>query len=218
MPRRRDRIKNERSFYFVRRGILCGVPRVSEDHLTARREQILAAARTCFLSKGLHNTSMQDLIKEAGLSVGAVYRYFKSKNDIITAIAARVASDFGRHIDAVADRRLPLGESMELVLEGIESQMGPDGNLRIALQVWGEATLDPTIGGIVRHTFEELRASVRRLVTHAVESGELPASTDVDAATSAVYGMIPGFALQNMLTGYPDRHTYMAGLRTLLNR
>nr|BFE67761.1 hypothetical protein GCM10020092_010620 [Actinoplanes digitatis] len=58
---------------------MCGVPRVSEDHLTARREQILAAARLCFLRNGLHNTSMQDLIQEAGLSVGAVYRYFKSK-------------------------------------------------------------------------------------------------------------------------------------------
>jgi AcrR family transcriptional regulator len=194
------------------------VPRVSEDHLTARREQILGAARTCFLSKGLHNTSMQDLIKEAGLSVGAVYRYFKSKNEIINAIAAGVASGFGQHIEAVADRRLPLGESMELVLEGIETQMGPGGNLPIALQVWGEATLDPTIGAIVRDTYNELRSSMSRLVVHAVESGELPAGTDIDAVTSALYGMIPGFALQRMLTGYPDRHTYVKGMRTLLNR
>jgi AcrR family transcriptional regulator len=194
------------------------VPRVSEDHLTARREQILAAARTCFLSKGLHNTSMQDLIKEAGLSVGAVYRYFKSKNEIINAIAAGVASGFGQHIDAVVDRRLPLGESMELVLEGIEAQIGPDGNFPIALQVWGEATLDPTIGGIVRDTYNGLRASVRRLVVHAVESGELPAGTDIDAVTSVVYGMIPGFALQRVLTGFPDRRTYVEGMRALINR
>ena len=68
-----------------------GVPRVSADHLTARREQILAAARACFLRNGLHTTSMQDLIREAGLSVGAVYRYFKSKNEIINAIAETVA-------------------------------------------------------------------------------------------------------------------------------
>jgi len=62
------------------------MPRVSEDHLTARREQILAAARRCFLRKGVHNTSMQDLIGEAGMSVGAVYRYFRSKDEIINAI------------------------------------------------------------------------------------------------------------------------------------
>src|SRR3954470_20425803 len=95
---------------------MCVVPRVSEDHLTARREQILAAARTCFLTKGLHNTSMQDLIQEAGMSVGAVYRYFKSKNEIIAAIAATVVGGVQQHIDTVADRRLPLADSLELVL------------------------------------------------------------------------------------------------------
>jgi AcrR family transcriptional regulator len=194
------------------------VPRVSEDHLTARREQILAAARTCFLNKGLHNTSMQDLIKEAGLSVGAVYRYFKSKNDIISAIASTVTTGMEQHIDAVADRRLPLIESMDLVLDGIDSQIGPDGNLRIALQVWGEATLDPAIGAIVRERYEGLRRSVRRLVVQAVESGELAAGTDIDAVACVLYGFIPGFALQRVLTGFPDKKTYVAGMRALLNR
>jgi len=198
--------------------MLCLVPRVSEDHLTARREQILAAARTCFLNKGLHNTSMQDLIKEAGLSVGAVYRYFKSKNDIINAIAVNVAGGFQQHIEAVADLRLPLGESLDRVLQGIEIQIGPEGNFPIALQVWAEAMLDPTIGEIVRDRYNGLRDSVRRLVVHAVESGELPADTDVAAVSTALYGTIPGFALQRVLTGYPDRATYMAGMRALLNR
>ena len=81
--RRSARVKSERSFYNG------GVPRVSEAHLAARRQQILDAARTCFLRNGFHQTSMQDVIREAGLSVGAVYRYFPSKNDLITALAER---------------------------------------------------------------------------------------------------------------------------------
>src|SRR3954451_7223267 len=104
--------------------ILRGVPRVSEEPLIARREQILDAARVCFLAKGLHNTSMQDLIHEAGLSVGAVYRYFKSKNEIINAIATTVTVGLRQPIDAVADGRLPLADSIELVLDGVEAQLG----------------------------------------------------------------------------------------------
>jgi AcrR family transcriptional regulator len=209
-----DEIESRTSVRFI----LCNVPRVSEDHLIARREQILAAARTCFLNKGLHNTSMQDLIKEAGLSVGAVYRYFKSKNDIINAIAVNVAGGLQQHIEAVADLRLPLGDSLDRVLEGLDAQLGPDGNLRIALQVWGEATLDPAIGAIVRERYEGLRRSVRRLVVQAVESGELAAGTDVDAVAGVLYGLIPGFALQRVLTGFPDKKTYVAGMRALLDR
>jgi AcrR family transcriptional regulator len=193
------------------------VPRVSEDHLTARREQILAAARRCFLTKGLHTTSMQDLIQEAGLSVGAVYRYFKSKNEIINAIASTVAGGLQQHIDEVAARRLPLADSLDLILDGIDAQLRvPDGNFPIALQVWGEATLDPTIGGIVRERYEGLRASMRTVVEHAVGSGELPAGTDVAAVTSVLSGMLPGYAMQRLLSGWPDKQTYMAGVRALL--
>ena len=194
------------------------MPRVSTEHLTARREQILAAARICFLNKGLHNTSMQDLIQEAGLSVGAVYRYFKSKNDIIAAIASTVVGGIQEHIDGVASRRLPLTDAMSLVLDGVEEQLGEGGYLPIALQVWAEATLDPAIGAIVKVRYESLRASMRTLVVHAVETGELPADADVDATTAVLYGFLPGYALQRLLTGAPDKKTFMVGVRTLLDR
>ncbi len=64
------------------------MPRVSDEHLEARRAQILGAARRAFTRNGFHSTSMQDILRESGLSAGAVYRYFPSKVDIIAAIAS----------------------------------------------------------------------------------------------------------------------------------
>ncbi|MEV4347997.1 TetR/AcrR family transcriptional regulator [Actinoplanes sp. NPDC049596] len=194
------------------------MPRVSEEHLNARRQQILDAARVCFVTKGLHNTSMQDLIKEAGLSVGAVYRYFKSKNEIIAAIAETVTGGILQHINDVAERRLPLTESMAAVLDAIEVQLGPGGHLPIALQVWAESSVDPAIAAITRDRYTTLRKALQVLVENAVESGELPAGTDVEAVTSAFYSFVPGYALQRMLTGSPDKQTYLRGIRELINR
>ncbi|MBM2622199.1 TetR/AcrR family transcriptional regulator [Actinoplanes sp. LDG1-06] len=194
------------------------MPRVSEQHLTARREQILAAARACFLRKGLHNTSMQDLIKEAGLSVGAVYRYFKSKDEIIAAIAEGVVGGIRSRIDEIATRRLPLLESLELLLDVIDEQARPGGALPVALQIWAESTVDPSISRIVFERYSDLRAGVRVLIVHAAESGELPAGTDVDEVTGAFYALIPGFALQRMLLGAPDKEGFLRGFRALTNR
>jgi AcrR family transcriptional regulator len=196
------------------------MPRVSADHLTARREQILEAARVCFLRNGLHNTSMQDLIQEAGLSVGAVYRYFKSKNEIINAIAESVAGTLTAYLDELARRepRMPIGEVMSLVLDVVDVQIGPNGNFPIALQVWAEATRDPAIGEIVRHRYDGMRSAFAVMARRAVEAGELPPDTDVDAVGAALFGMIPGFALQRLLVGYPDKETYLRGVRALLNR
>lgn len=198
--------------------MMWGVPRVSEDHLTARREQILVAARACFLRKGLHNTSMQDLIKEAGLSVGAVYRYFKSKDEIIAAIAGGVVGGISRRIDEIATQQLPLLESLSVLLDVIDEQTGADGAFPIALQVWAESTVDPAIQTIVYERYTGLRASVRVLVAQAAERGELPPGADLDDVTSAFYALIPGYGLQRMLIGTPDRDGFLRGVRALYNR
>ena len=58
------------------------MPRVTQEHLDARRRQILDAARRRFIKNGFHATSMQDVLTEADLSAGAVYRYFASKSDL----------------------------------------------------------------------------------------------------------------------------------------
>ena len=63
------------------------MPKVSEAHLAARRQQILDAALACFDRDGFHGASMQDIFEESGMSAGAVYRYFSSKEDIVEAIA-----------------------------------------------------------------------------------------------------------------------------------
>ena len=64
------------------------MPKVSEEYRAERRAHILAAARRCFVRDGFHGTSMHDLVEEAGVSSGAVYRYFPSKDAVIEAIAA----------------------------------------------------------------------------------------------------------------------------------
>ena len=61
------------------------MPKVSKEHSEARRRQIIDAAYQCFARKGFHQTTMRDIYEEAGLSPGAVYHYFDSKDEIIQA-------------------------------------------------------------------------------------------------------------------------------------
>ncbi len=193
------------------------MPRVSEAHLAARREQILDAARRRFLRNGFHNTSMQDVIAEAGLSVGAVYRYFRSKNEIIAAIAGSYATELRAVTGALAaDRTLGLDEVMERVVELVDENTGPDGVLRLAVQVWAEALRDPAVGALAEDIYVTIRGNFVQLARRAVETGELPADADPEGVGAALFSLLLGYALQRMLTGQPDLSTYRAGLRSLL--
>ena len=130
------------------------MPKVSEAHLAARRAQILDAARSCFVREGFHVTSMQDVIAEAGLSVGAVYRYFKSKNEIIDAIAAQYSETIGAVLEqVVTDPARPLIDAMSAAFDVMDETVGPDGPLRIAVQVWAEALRDEKAAELAERFF-----------------------------------------------------------------
>jgi AcrR family transcriptional regulator len=68
-------------------------PKVPEAYLKARRTEIIEAAYKCFMEKGFHNTTMQDIYKATHLSPGAVYNYFSSKEDIVVG-AVEMYSDW----------------------------------------------------------------------------------------------------------------------------
>src|SRR5580700_9107537 len=108
------------------------MPKVSQQYRDARRDQILDAAKRCFLRDGFHATSMQDLFAEAGLSSGAVYRYFASKDDVIHAVAAE-------------DPGASVGAALAEVLEIAQARDARDGLGQIAVLVWGEALRSPSI-------------------------------------------------------------------------
>ena len=71
------------------------MPKVTDEHVAARRRQILSAALRCFAREGFHRTTMQDIFRESDLSPGAVYSYFKGKDELTFAIIAEVMSFVG---------------------------------------------------------------------------------------------------------------------------
>src|SRR5207244_8171075 len=64
-----------------------GVPRVSQDHLDARRRQILDGARACFARHGYEGATVRRLEEETGLSRGAIFHHFRDKESLFLALA-----------------------------------------------------------------------------------------------------------------------------------
>jgi len=62
------------------------LPKVSEQHKDARRQQILDAAMRCFSERGVQRTTLREICRESGLSRGAVYTYFPSKHAIVQGV------------------------------------------------------------------------------------------------------------------------------------
>jgi AcrR family transcriptional regulator len=194
------------------------MPRVSTEHLAARRQQIMDAAALCFARNGFHATSMQDVIAEAGLSVGAVYRYFRSKDELRAAIAEQNIGGLAEELAAVARHRPALApaDAMARALEIVEPRLGPDGVAQLAVQIWAEAIRSAELRTFVSAAYERLRDSFVTITRRARDAGHVPPAVDADALGLALFTLMPGYIIQRLITGHPDRATMTAAIRALL--
>ena len=65
------------------------MPKISDERRAERREQILAGARRCFAEHGYEGATVAKLEREIGLSRGAIFNYFPSKEDLFVELAVR---------------------------------------------------------------------------------------------------------------------------------
>ena len=65
------------------------MPKISKERRELRRLQVLEAATRCFARNGFHGTAMEDIVRESGLSPGAIYCYFRGKQEIVETITAQ---------------------------------------------------------------------------------------------------------------------------------
>jgi TetR/AcrR family transcriptional regulator, transcriptional repressor of aconitase len=128
------------------------MPKVSPEYLAARRAQIIETARELFSRKGLSDTSMSDLVAASGMSTGAIYRYFASKDELVAAVAE------GR--DGTVEGDFPAAESPGDILARLLSYVSaPAGveHARLTAQIWGSAAVQPALAEIARTRHASLR-------------------------------------------------------------
>jgi AcrR family transcriptional regulator len=194
------------------------VPQVSDEHRERRRQQILDAARRCFVRQGFHQTSMADILDEAGLSAGAVYRYFTGKNELITAIAEHVIGQVTNLLEPIVTQDPPPTLD-EVVRQGLTATsdlaFGDDGFARLAPQVWAEALRDPALAQVIRSRYRVLHGLLSQLVVAEQRAGRIAADAAPEDVAKVLIGAIMGYILQRLLIGNVDPNSYAAGLAAL---
>lgn len=194
------------------------VPRVSQEHLDARRQQILAAARRCFVHNGFHATSMQDILREAELSAGALYRYFASKDEIVVAIAAEALTDIRAAFQPLveADPPPPIDEAFVVMCTAIQERDRADGLARMAIQIWGEAVRSPELAERLRDLVRTMRELATQLVRNYQRRGEISPRVPAERVAPILLGVLPGFMLQQALFGDVDPAMAGEAIRALV--
>ena len=153
------------------------MPKLKPDTQRARREHILDAALQCFARGGFHATTMHAICREAGVSPGALYVYFDSKEALIAGLCERDRAEFAERFANLAaapdflEALAQIGEHY-FVDESAEKQ-------RFVVEMGIEATRNPRIAEIFMSVDKFCNDSFEALFRRLKDDGRIAPRVDI---------------------------------------
>ena len=161
-----------------------------------KRHVILTAAIDCFLEKGFHQTSMRDIAKKSGSSLGNIYNHFKSKDVLIAEIAtleAEELNDLTFFLNKDRSALLILKEFIDIYLKLVSKRE----NILLTAEITTEGLRNKAIGkGFVANR-AKLAKALTELITKGVLSKEFSGDIDKKEAAHLILDLIEGLAMRS---------------------
>jgi AcrR family transcriptional regulator len=161
------------------------VPKISEERKAARREQILNAARRCFAEYGYEGATVIRLEQATGLSRGAIFNYFPSKEDLFIELVTR---------DEARISQLWVHEGLEAVIHEIR-EVDPNW-LAVYLELVRRVRTDQDFRKRLEERYQELIPANRARLEEARRTGELRSDVPVKQLGQFLNLILNGIAVQ----------------------
>jgi AcrR family transcriptional regulator len=150
------------------------LPKLKPEELESRRQEIIDAARTCFLRNGFHRTTTDEICKQASITPGGLYHYFGGKDEIIAAVIQQQAQDvIGRirsMLDAAGGMRPAFQQVAQLFIETMNDP-NIENVVRLEIEIWGEALKNPKLGAVSREAWALRQEMMQTMIERGAEEG-----------------------------------------------
>jgi AcrR family transcriptional regulator len=166
-------------------------PDVSEE----RKAQVLAAARLIFSSQPYQAVTMRDIARKAKLSVGGVYWYFQSKDEILTALLQQNAEENINLIQRLLETDAPASRRLTLIFDHIARQVDDQSQLYfMGAKYHAMLSRDPDTITVMERLGTGYRAGLAALIEQGIARGEF-ARIDAQEIANTFMGAYEGLML-----------------------
>ena len=187
------------------------MPRVSQAHELQVRQRIVRAALQVFAERGFHRATMQDIVRQSGLSVGAIYTYFKSKEELILAGCDLITDqEMGALFERLSREltfRDRISAAVGFFFDQLDFERQVAGGPRLLIEAWAAADSQPAIREMLLRRRREIHSLTVALLHEGIASGELPAWIDMAAVAPALGALLDGILLESIEEGAGYRRT-----------
>lgn len=164
---------------------------IEPEHRVQQTDRVLMAARKCFIQHGFHASGMAEIAKACRMSAGNIYHYFPHKDAIVQAITDEIHSRLLRTLRLLADHQDPVDGLIGIMGLSLQ-EICSDSNARLWMEIAAEAPRNKVIRNIWMRFDMDLRQLLERLLSRAVQAGQLPPDTDVEATSLWLVALLDG--------------------------
>ncbi|MBN8912119.1 MAG: TetR/AcrR family transcriptional regulator [Rhizobiales bacterium] len=160
------------------------MPKLKPETQQARRERILDAAEVCFARAGFHRCTMQDICREAGISPGALYVYFASKEDLIAGIVERDRAKLAAELTELSKAPDLLAALARLGEHYTVEE--PHYKRVLGIEIGGEATRNAAVGETFHSVDVFCRQAFEQVFARAEQDGKIAPKDDARTLAEVV--------------------------------
>jgi AcrR family transcriptional regulator len=163
-----------------------------------RKNQIFVSALKLFASRGLAGTKISDIAQDAGFSQGLVYHYFKSKDDIYTALINRAFTNLNKALDYLENMDKPPLEKIrfafdELINNFIKSDITAKNHLLIAISAASDS-VPAAVKQIIGENYQLPYTVIRKIIEAGQQDGTI-ANHNSEELSMLFWSTINGLAI-----------------------
>jgi AcrR family transcriptional regulator len=166
------------------------------DLSAARKNQILDAAMAVFARSGFHEARMDDIAQESGLSKGTLYWYFKSKEEIITAISQRLFTTDIEQVESLLNAEGTVSERLQqLIRDRVRGLQEMSDMVTILFEFYAAALHQDGVRQFIKAYFQNFHELLVALIQQGIERGEFR-PVDAFAAATALDAVFEGLIVR----------------------
>lgn len=167
-----------------------------QDISEQRRQEIMDAALAVFSRLGFEHASMDDIAKEAGVSKGALYLYYKSKDAIIATLLQIFFDHAFNQLRELAAAEDSVVAQLQHVTRQLIREMDRMASIQpLTLQFYAIAARRADVRGYLRTYFAEYVQVLEDIMRRGIAQGELRATINPTEAAITLTGLYEGLAL-----------------------
>ena len=167
------------------------MPHVVPEYKEKAKDKIVEAAHEVFSKKGYHDATMDDIAERVGVSKGALYQYFRSKEELYRAILTARFHNMANMISS----ELTGGSFAECCQAFLENFIRHMSGLGLGFEVLSEATRNPVLAKVARDYYRETAEAIEECLEEWKKRGSLRKDFDAHLFAKGLVALYDGMTV-----------------------